>query len=145
MSGLRQYCTFHAGGLYLGLDVRAVQEVIRHRELTGVPTASSVVRGLINLRGQIVTAIDLRRRLGLPALADDATPFNVILRSKDGAVSLLVDEIDDVREVDLATINAPPETLRREVRSLVIGLFQLSDRLLLVLDADRVTDFDAAA
>ena len=89
-----------------------VQEVIRYQAMTRVPLAPTVVSGLINLRGQIVTAIDLRRRLGLAGPADEGLhPMNVVVRTDDGAVSLLVDEIGDVVEVTDDAFEPPPETL----------------------------------
>jgi purine-binding chemotaxis protein CheW len=144
MSTLHQYCTFYANGLFFGVEVLRVQEVIRSLEMTPVPLASATVRGLINLRGQIVTAIDLRRRLELPADAADAEPMNVILRSEDGALSLLVDEIGDVLEVDSATHETPPETLRGPARELVSNVCKLKDRLLLVLDVDKLISLPLA-
>jgi purine-binding chemotaxis protein CheW len=97
-----------------------------------------VVRGLINLRGQIVTAIDLRRRLGLTPLGADDRPMNVVIRSDDGAVSLLVDEIGEVVEMDDADLEAPPETLSPVIREAITGIRPMRDRLLLLLDPDRV-------
>ena len=91
-----------------------VQEVIRYQEMTRVPLAPPVVKGLINLRGQIVTAVDLRRRLGLRERAATDLPMNVVIRTSDGAVSLLVDEIGDVVEVDDTTFERPPETVSDE-------------------------------
>src|SRR3954464_4816791 len=99
MAGETQYCTFYLDGHYFGLDVLKVQEIIRYQEMTRVPLAPPVVRGLINLRGQIVTAIDLRRRLELAERPADHLPVNVVVHTEDGAVSLLVDEIGDVLEV----------------------------------------------
>ena len=78
MTDERQYCTFYLDGHYFGIDVRKVQEVIRYQEMTRVPLAHPVVRGLINLRGQIVTAIDLRRRLELR----DRPPGRLPVRSR---------------------------------------------------------------
>src|SRR5206468_10604632 len=99
-------------GLFFGVDVLTVQEVIRYQEMTRVPLAPPVVRGLINLRGQIVTAIDLRRQLELRERPADQLPMNVVVRTDDGAVSLLVDEIGDVLEVSEKTFERPPETLQ---------------------------------
>src|SRR5271163_1577491 len=112
MSTSHQLCTFMLDGLYFGVDVQKVQEVICYQEMTRVPLAPPVVRGLINLRGQIVTAIDMRRRLDLPALPEGKLPMNVVIRTDGGPVSLLVDEIGDVMEVDSASYERPPETLR---------------------------------
>lgn len=134
-----QFCTFYLDGLYLGVGVRQVQEVIRYQEMTRVPLAPNVVSGLINLRGQIVTAIDLRRRLGLPDRPADELPMNVVVRSDDGAVSLLVDEIGDVVEVDEDTFERAPETLRGVARELIRGVYKREGELLLVLDNNRAT------
>jgi purine-binding chemotaxis protein CheW len=135
-----QYCTFYLDGHYFGLDVLRVQEIIRHQEMTRVPLAPPVVRGLINLRGQIVTAIDLRRRLELSERPADQLPINVVVHTDDGAVSLLVDEIGDVLEVSEKLFERPPETLRGTARELICGAYKLTDRLLLILDTDRAVN-----
>jgi purine-binding chemotaxis protein CheW len=140
MSEERQYCTFYAGDMYFGIWVREVQEVLLYQDMVRVPLASPVVRGLINLRGQIVTAIDLRRRLGLPDGPADVDPMNVVVRTDDGAVSLLVDEIGDVVEVDERTFEAPPETLTGRTRELIEGVYKLDGQLLLILDAAKTID-----
>lgn len=136
--GAGQYCTFYLDGHFFGVEVEKVQEVIRYQEMTRVPLAPAVVRGLINLRGQIVTALDLRRRLGLSDRAAGHNPMNVVVRSDDGVVSLLVDEIGDVLEVAGATFERPPETLRGPARDLIRGAFKLDRQLLLVLNTETV-------
>jgi purine-binding chemotaxis protein CheW len=144
----RPYCTFFLDGHYFGIDVLKVQEVIRYQKMTLVPLAPAVVRGLINLRGQIVTAIDLRRRLDLPDRPDGERPVNVVVRTDDGAVSLLVDEIGDVLDVPEGAFERPPETLRGTARDLIRGACKLDGRLLLVLDLDRLLEaktFDTPA
>jgi purine-binding chemotaxis protein CheW len=138
-----QYCTFFVRGLFLGLEVTCIQEVIRAQPLTVVPLTSNVIAGLMNLRGQIVTAIDLRHRLGLPAREPDERPINVVVRTPDGAVSLLVDEIGDVIEVDAESFERPPDTLSDEARDLIRGAYKLKGRLLLVLDPSRTIDADS--
>src|SRR3954454_19123499 len=112
MATAHQYCTFTVDGHYFGVDVLRVQEVIRYQEMTRVPLAAPMVRGLINLRGQIVTAIDLRRRLEFEDRPADQLPLNVVVQTDDGAVSLLVDEIGDVLEIPEQAFEPPPETLR---------------------------------
>src|ERR1700730_16294086 len=99
MPASRQYCTFLVDGLFLGIEVCQVQEVLRYLEMTRVPLASRVVQGLINLRGQIVTALDLRRRLELADRPAEQLPMNVVVHTEAGTVSLLVDEIGDVLEI----------------------------------------------
>jgi purine-binding chemotaxis protein CheW len=140
MADGHQYCTFYVDGHYFGLDVLRVQEIIRYQEMTRVPLAPPVVRGLINLRGQIVTAIDLRRRLELRERPADQLPLNVVVQTGDGAVSLLVDEIGDVLDVPEAAFERPPETLGGTARDLIRGAYKLTDRLLLILDTDRTVN-----
>ena len=135
----QQVCTFLVDGAAFGIDVREVQEVIRFQELTRVPLAPPEVRGLINLRGQIVTAVDLRRRLGLPDRPPGDLPVNVVVRTPDGAVSLLVDEIGEVLGVPAAAFERPPDTLRGPARDLIRGAYKLDGRLLLVLDTRQAT------
>ena len=138
----RQYSTFFLDGLYLGVEVLKVQELIRYQEMTRVPLASSVVRGLINLRGQIVTAIELRRRFDMPDRPADRMPMNVVVRIDDVAVSLLVDEIGDVVEVNEEQFEPAPETIRGRANDLVIGVYKMAERLLLVLDVERAIAVD---
>ena len=136
-AGPKQLCTFLVDGLNLGIDVTRVQEVIRHQDMTPVPLAPGVVGGLINLRGQIVTALDLRRRLGAPARGEGELPMNVVIRHEEGVVSFLVDEIGDVLDVDDATFEPPPETLGAASKALVKGVYKLEEQLLLLLDTER--------
>ena len=143
MSDSKQFCTFFINGLFFGIEVLKVQEVIRYQEMTSVPLAPSTIRGLINLRGQIVTAIDLRRRLELPPRPEGQLPMNVVVRSEDGAVSLLVDEIGDVVEIQDEAYERPPETLKGVARELVTGVYKLKDRLLLILDTERTVSLPA--
>ena len=137
MTGTQQYCTFYVDGRYFGLDVRKVQEVIRYQEMTRVPLAPSVVRGLVNLRGQIVTAIDLRRRLELSDRPADQLPVNVVVPTDDGPISLLVDEIGDVLDVEDKLVEPAPDTLVGTARELICGVCKLTDRLMLLLDIDK--------
>jgi len=143
MANTKQFCTFFLNGLYFGVEVLKVQEVIRYQEMTRVPLAPGMIRGLINLRGQIVTAIDLRHRLELPLRAADQLPMNVVVRSEDGAVSLLVDEIGDVVEIDDGTYERPPETLKGVARELIQGVYKLKERLLLILDTEKTVNITA--
>jgi purine-binding chemotaxis protein CheW len=141
----RQYCTFLVDGLFFGVDVREVQEVIRFQEMTRVPLANPVIKGLINLRGQIVTAIDLRRGLELSERPEGHLPMNVVVRAAGGAVSLLVDEIGDVLDVDATTFERPPETLSGIARELICGVYKLKERLLLVMNTEKAIDLSGMA
>ncbi len=135
-----QYATFFVDGLFFGIEVLQVQEVLRHQEMTRVPLAPEVIEGLINLRGQIVTAIDMRRRLKLRPRPEGLLPMSMVVRAADGAVSLLVDEIGDVLEVDAESFERPPDNLDAASRELIRGVYKLKDRLLLVLDTERTVD-----
>ncbi|HXZ78346.1 MAG TPA: chemotaxis protein CheW [Terriglobales bacterium] len=137
MANNQQFCTFFLQDQFFGVPVQQVQEVIRYQEMTRVPLVPAVIRGLINLRGQIVMAIDLRRRFGIVDRPESSLPMNVVVRTEDGAVSFLVDEIGDVLEVDEQTFERPPETLQGPAQDLVRGVYKLQDRLMLVLDTER--------
>ena len=141
----QQYCTFFIQDLLFGVEVETVQEVIRHQEMTRVPLAPAVIAGLINLRGQIVTAIDLRRRLGVRERGDGKLPMNVVVRTADGAVSLLVDEIGDVVEVEDNDFEPAPDNLSSTSRELIRGVYKLKNELLLVLDTQRSVNLSAPA
>lgn len=144
MTNTKQFCTFFVNGLFFGVEVLKVQEVIRYQGMTRVPLAPATIQGLINLRGQIVTAIDLRRRLELPPRDDEQLPMNVVVRSDDGAVSLLVDEIGDVVEIQDDIYEHPPETLKGVARELVQGVYKLKERLLLILDTEKTVNLTNA-
>ena len=135
-----QYCTFWAGGLYFGIEVASVQEVLRYQTMSSVPQAPRAVRGLINLRGQIVTAIDLRHRLELPAADRDGELLNVIVCSRGEVVSLLVDDIGDVIDTGAVAIEPVPATLPANIRDVVTGVIALPNEILLVLGADLAAD-----
>ncbi len=129
-----RFTTFYVGGMLFGVDVMNVQEVLRAQASTRVPLAPEVVSGLINLRGQIVTSIDMRRRLNLPLRAPESIPMNIVVRSGDEAVNLLVDEIGDVLQVDASRFERKIHNIDPAVRDLIVGVYKLDDRLLLVLD-----------
>ena len=136
MQTQNSFCTFRVGTMYLGVEVHRVQEVIRAQRMTRVPGAPDIVRGLMNLRGQIVTALDMRRRLGLEETESKEPQMNVVVRTPDGPVSLLVNEIGDVIVVDRTQFEAVPETLQGIHRELIGGSYKLQGRLLLVLNLD---------
>ena len=139
-----QYCTFSVAGMFFGIDVLMVQEVLRSQEITRVPQAPGVIEGLINLRGQIVTAVDMRKRLGVSPRAADVQPINIVVRTEDSSASLLVDEIGDVLEVEASAFELPPDHLPAQAREIIRGVCKLKDRLLLVLNTDRTLDLSAS-
>jgi len=144
MPANKQFATFFLNGLFFGVEVLKVQEVIRYQEMTRVPIAPAMIEGLINLRGQIIMAIDLRRRLEMPVRAEGQLPMNVVVRTDDGAVSLLVDEIGDVVEIEEDTYERLPETISGVARELIRGVYKLKERLLLILDTEKTVSLPAA-
>ena len=140
----RQYSTFYVGDKFFGVEVLKVQEVLRYQEMTRVPLSPPVIEGLINLRCQIVTAVDMRRTLKLDPRAADRTPMNMVVRSEDGAVSLLVDEIGDVVEPPQDSYESAPETMRAEQKEVIDGVYKLDSGLLLVLHTERVLRVQAS-
>lgn len=141
----RQLCTFGLGSFLFAVDVDRVQEVIRYQEATPVLTAPDSVAGLINLRGQIVTAINLRRRMGLPSRTDGALPMNIVVRTTEGAISLLVDEIGEVVDVNPDSFELLPETVTGAVRLTTSGVYKLDDALLHVIDLTAILQIEPSS
>jgi purine-binding chemotaxis protein CheW len=142
----RQLCTFYLDETFYGIDVERVQEIIRYHPTTRVPLAPTGIHGLLNLRGQIVTAIDLRKRLRMSPPDHDRMPMNLVVRaSMDEPVSLLVDRVGDVVEVTSSSFEPAPETLTGVSRELVLGAYKLDIGLLLLLNVDRTVSIAAEA
>ncbi len=133
-----QFATFEVAGLYFGVELKCVQELIRYQEMTVVPLAPVSVQGLINLRGQIVIAVDARRALGLPDRVAGELPMNVVLRAEDGCVSLLVDQIGDVVSVDEDSSTQVPENIPLKLRRMIRSVHELPERLLLIPALDKM-------
>jgi len=144
MSEQRQFCTFYLADLFLGVEVDNIQEVLRYQRMTEVPLATKTIEGLINLRGQIVTAFDLRRRFGIEDRPEGQLPMNVVVRTGGEVLSLLVDEIGDVVEVSESDFETTPATVAGVARELISGVFKLEGKLLLVLDVEKTLDIDAS-
>jgi purine-binding chemotaxis protein CheW len=133
----RQFATFEVDNQLFGVEVDAVQEVLSYNEYTPVPLAPPAVGGLFNLRGQVIAAVDLRVQLGLARKALQGPVMNVILRGNGEPVSLLVDKIGEVVDLDDDAFEPPPDTLSGSTRELVVGTFKLDGRLMLALDVDH--------
>jgi purine-binding chemotaxis protein CheW len=132
-----QLATFRLDGDLYGVEVEHVQEVLKSQGLTRVPLAPAAVAGLINLRGQVVTAIELRERLGRPPRPEGTDAVVIVVRLHGEAVSLLVDSIADVVDVDATDFEAPPDTLEGQARELIRGAYKLDGQLLLALDVQK--------
>ena len=132
-----QLCTFRLGTLHLGIDVLSVQEVIKCPSLTPVPLAPAEIEGLLNLRGQILTAIDLHRQFDLPD--DDVSSSGkmlIIVQAGSVEAALLVDSVGDVIDVSQETHEEPTANVPASVRPYLLGVHKLEKRLLHVLNAE---------
>jgi len=138
MSGSQQYCTFYIDRQMFGIEVEVVQEIIRFQEITRVPLAPALVHGLINLRGQIVTAIDLGTLLAFSSHDPERPRMNVIVRGEDSSFSLLVDRIGDVLELDESMSEVAPITLKGAVSEVIDRAYKLERELLLSIDVTRL-------
>ena len=135
-----QYCTFKVDDKLFGIEVVCVQEVLKAQELTRVPLAPPSVAGLMNLRGQIVLVLDLRVQLGLPPRPAGAPSANVVLRTDEGPISLLVDHIDGVVEPDPECFERTPETTDPHLNSFLLSVGKLDGQLLHVLDPKQAIE-----
>jgi len=135
-----QYVSFWVDGQLLGVPVNAVQEVLNPQTIAPTPLARDEIAGLLNLRGQIVTAVDLRIRMGLPAQDSEKESMNVVIRNGSESFSLLVDEVGDVINVSGDNMDSVPATLDQKWKSVTSGVFRLSDRLFIILDVEAILD-----
>lgn len=147
MTKPQQFVTFYLDGHFFGIDVQGVQEVIRTRDLTPVPLGHAAVSGLLNLRGQIVTVIDLKERLDLTrsARGPEGDTMNVVVRTEGGPVSFRVDRIGDVLDVDESMFEPPPRSARSAGGDFVTGVYKLDGRILHVLHVEKLVDFSSRA
>lgn len=129
--------TFTLDGHLYGVDVASVQEVLRGQPQTRIPLAPESVSGLINLRGQVLSAIELRARLGLPDRTGEAEAMLVVVRVAGETIALLVDSIGAVIDVDEEQFELPPDTLTGPSREFLHGAYKLESQLLLALDVER--------
>jgi purine-binding chemotaxis protein CheW len=140
-----QFCTFYLDHLLFGIESQKIQEVVTYRELRPVPLAPPVVSGLMNLRGQVVVALELRRQLELPERPSNMTPVCLVVHSAGGTVCLLADEVGNVVEVEDETFEPSPPTLSARLRSVILGVHKLEGQLLHVLDTYRACEVQSAA
>ena len=140
MTSARQFCTFYLDHLLFGVESQKIQEVVTYRELRPVPLAPPVVSGLMNLRGQVVVALELRRQLELAERPAHMPPVCLVVRAAGGTVCLLADEVGNVVEVRKRTFEPSPETLKGLAREMIRGVHKLPERLLLVLDTERAVN-----
>lgn len=126
--------TFHVAGQILGMPVETVQEILPPQNVTNIPLAPDGIAGLINLRGQIVTSFDLRKRLGLESRPPESGFINIISGTADDMYAIVVDSVGDVISVESMRFSPPPPTLDPVWRNCCLGIYQLEHGLLISLD-----------
>ena len=136
--GSVELATFYVGDALCGMDILKVQEINKLMEMTIVPQAPSYVVGILNLRGQIVTVIDLSKKLGLSSLTLSESSRNIIVNSENEHVGLLVSKISDVIEAEWHKVEKPPANIGGVQGVYFKGVFKTKDRLIGILDTDRV-------
>ena len=133
-----EYATFYVGDVLLGIQIREVQEINRNLDLTVVPHGPAHVRGVMNLRGEVVTVVDLRVVFGLPPGEVTRSTRNIVLSSGDERISLLVDRIADVVTAREDKIESPPGNLSGIEDRFFSGVHRLENELLLIVDVEEV-------
>lgn len=136
-----QFSTFRVDGRYYGVNVKLVQEITKAMPLTPVPLAPDYVAGLINLRGQIATAIGLRELFKLSPSPDNSSCINVICKSDGPLLALVVDEIGDVLEVEDILFESTPNTVSPVVAQFMSGVYKLPSELLSIIDIQKLIQF----
>ena len=139
-----QLVSFRVGSEEFALEIHRVHEIIRHQPLTRVPNSPAFVEGVINLRGKVIPVIALRKRFGVEEGARDLQPRIVILEVRDMVVGFIVDSVPQVLRVPAASIVDPPRIFSGR-REYVTGVAKVQERLLILLDVDRVLDAAEAA
>jgi purine-binding chemotaxis protein CheW len=142
---LREYVTALIGGQLFGLPILRVQDVFAPERLTRVPLAPAEIAGVLNLRGRIVTLIDMRCRLGLGTREDSAPAMAIGVESRGESYGLLIDNIGEVLKLDGTACEPNPSNLDPRLASVSTGIYRLDGQLLMVLDVDRVLDIEMKA
>ena len=141
---LHEFVTGMVGGEFFGLPIRRVQDVFHPERVTRVPMAPPEVAGVLNLRGRIVTLIDLRLRLGLDRIDSDDPVMAIGVESRGESYGLLIDAVGEVLKLDESLCERNPINLDSRLASVSAGIYRLEGQLLMVLDVDRVLDIAAA-
>ena len=140
-----EYVSFYVGNILLGIEITQVDEINRHLEITAVPHAPEIVDGVLNLRGEVVTVVDLRMVLGLPPLEINRATRIVVVRSKGEQIGLRVDRVADVVQIPADMLDPVPPNLDSMDGRLFEGVYRLETELLIILNVDAALAVDANA
>jgi purine-binding chemotaxis protein CheW len=139
-STITEYVTAMVGGQLFGLPIARVQDVFIPERLTRVPLASADIAGVLNLRGRIVTAIDMRSRLGLPKREGDRPPMAIGVDLRGESYGLLIDNVGEVLKLADDSREVNPVNLDPRLTRMAAGIHRLDGQLMVVLDVDRVLE-----
>lgn len=140
-----QVATFYVDNLLLGVEIQSVREINRQHAITEVPHAPSFVRGVINLRGEVVTVVDMRRALGLPPLDSIDDCRTVIIHSQDEVIGLVVDRIADIYQLNTEDVASPPANVGGVDAQMFTGVWTTDERIIVLLDVEAVLSTETAA
>ncbi len=135
------FVTVRLDGQLLGVPVLAVHDVLSAQKITPIPLAPCSIAGVLNLRGRIVTAVDLRERLGLPRREEGAKSMSVVVENNGEPYSLLIDDVGEVLSLPVENLERNPVTLEARWQEVSSGIYRLDSELLVVVDVDRLLDF----
>ncbi|MDH4122341.1 MAG: chemotaxis protein CheW [Deltaproteobacteria bacterium] len=133
-----QFATFYLDKELFGINILQVQEILMHQRVTPVPLADAFVLGLISIRGQIVTAVDLRRRIGIATQRAATKAYHIVVKSQDAVASLEVDRIGEVMAISAKDLEPPPDTLKGIDPRFLEGMYPLKHEILAVLNIDQI-------
>ncbi len=137
-----EFVTFTIAGQLFGIPVLQIQDVLSSYRITRIPLAPPEITGSLNLRGRVVTAIDVRLRLGLPARPADANSMSIVAETGGELYSLTVDSVGEVLALPHSAYERNPPTLDTKFRAFSEGIYRLDDQLLVVLDVNRLLDYE---
>ena len=130
--------TFYLGKEFCGIEALQIQEILRYQEVTPIPLSSAHIRGLINLRGRILTVIETRSKLEIPNSLWSAYPMSLVVFTEEEPVSLIVDDIGDILEIDKRRFEPPPKTFKGFDSRYIKGVFKLDGKLLTMLNVETL-------
>ena len=137
---LMQCMTFWVGANLCAVNALDVQEILHYQKITPVALTPEYVRGLMNLRGNILTVIDLRRLFGLPSLPDETTGMHLVVQAEGEAISFFVDRMDTIVEVAAEQLLPPPDTAQSAIARYIASVSRVDDHLMMLLNLETVLD-----